>query len=249
MKIFYLDETGNTGAKADPEQPLHIIGALIIDADQARNMERALIDIAHDKFGGKSAENAFEFKGSDIRSGKGDFAEMRPDERIELVHEIVALLKKFDAQFTYFGIDKEKQPSSRHPHDLAFMFLAESAQDMLQPKNEYGLIIADEGSGLDEYLIQKMHSYKRNNTGWGYRPTQIDNIIGAIHYVDSQDDWLVQLSDILTHFVMRRERHWRAFIKQKDSGRFDDWAAASHISIQADIAIYKAIGPKRKIYP
>ena len=39
MKLIYLDEAGNTGSKADPDQPIHMIGSLIVDEAHVRPIE------------------------------------------------------------------------------------------------------------------------------------------------------------------------------------------------------------------
>lgn len=254
MKLFYLDEAGNTGGKVDPDQPLHIIGALIVDGDVARHMELRLIEIADQYFGRNATNDDFEFKGSDIKSGDGYCKGIAPAVRIQLVKDLIAVLGQFDAKFMYAGIDKEKQPSSRYPHELAFQFISERAQDLLSGEDGYGLIVADQGSGLDAYLINRMHHYKRHNTGWGWRPTQINNIVGAIHYVDSCDDWLVQLSDVMTYVSTRYRKLHRTWIDSWPAHNTPlvDWIKPQHIAVRTDVELYELLSPHisiSKIYP
>ena len=79
MKLIYIDEAGNTGAKADPDQPIHMIGALIVDQNQIRKIEiklRILAEICADLINASGhfvLVDQIEFHGSELYGGKKYF--------------------------------------------------------------------------------------------------------------------------------------------------------------------------------
>ena len=88
MKLIYLDEAGNTGAKADPDQPIHMIGSLIVDQGQIRDIEQQLEGIAEQALlkmqGGpiRPLAEGLEFHGADLFNGKKMFENVGPEIRI-----------------------------------------------------------------------------------------------------------------------------------------------------------------------
>jgi hypothetical protein len=209
MKLIYIDEAGNTGKKADPDQPLHMIGALIVDESQVRAIEVMLNDIALEyadliaKAGHGIRSADLEFHGSEIFGGKKAFAHLTVKARIALCNEIIAACKAGGALFGFAAVDKMKLWTSFHPHMICFQFMLERVQDYLRPQNALGLIVADEHRELEDYIIHDLAFSKRVNTGWGYRPTTIANIVDTVHFVKSKHNRLVQACDVLTYFCLK----------------------------------------------
>jgi hypothetical protein len=123
-----MDETGNTGTKADPAQPIHLIGCLIIEDAAVRRLEDALSAIAAAYFPDKAKEQAFEFQGSEMFQGSGIFKGTEPANRIKAVHAIIDAVHEHVAAFAYAGVNKIKSYANDHPHRIAFTLLVERLQ-------------------------------------------------------------------------------------------------------------------------
>ncbi len=207
MKLIYIDEAGNTGTKADPDQPIHMIGTLIVDQSQVRGIEVKLNEIAErcavsiTSSGHKVSADAVEFHGTDLFGGNKVFRHMKPAERITVCGEIIAVCKAEKAIFGSCAIDKFKLWGG-HPHMRCFQFTLERVQDYLTVVNGLGLIVADEHRELEEEMIHDLAFSKRVSTGWGWRPTPITSIVDTVHFVKSRHNRLVQACDVLTYFLI-----------------------------------------------
>lgn len=208
MKLIYLDEAGNTGSKADPDQPIHMIGSLIVDQSQVRPIEVRLNDLAERcrtlirAAGHLVPADPIEFHGTDLFGGRGAFKAINPTARIALCEDIVTACQDGEAAFGYCAVDKMKLPGG-HPHMRCFQFTLERLQDHLSSRGELGLLVADEHRELEEEIIQDLAFSKEFTTGWGYRPTAIENIIDTVHFVKSRHNRLVQACDVLTYFRLK----------------------------------------------
>lgn len=158
MKLIYLDEAGNTGSKADPDQPIHMIGSLIVDHAHVRPIEvrlnaladrcRTLIRAA----GCPVPADPIEFHGADLYGGKGVFKPISPAARIALCEDIVAACRDGEAAFGHCAADKMKLRGG-HPHMICFQLTLERLQIRLSREGEFGLLIADEHRELEEKII------------------------------------------------------------------------------------------------
>lgn len=208
MKLIYLDEAGNTGSKADPDQPIHMIGSLIVDHAHVRPIEVKLNALAERcrtlirSAGRPAPTDPIEFHGADIFGGKGPFKPINPAVRIAICEDIIEACRDGEAAFGHCAVDKMKLWGG-HPHMRCFQFTLERLQDHLSSKGELGLLIADKHRELEEEIIQNLAFSKEFTTGWGHRPTAIKNIIDTVHFVKSKHNRLVQACDVLTYFRLK----------------------------------------------
>ncbi|MFM2045392.1 MAG: hypothetical protein RLY86_3968 [Pseudomonadota bacterium] len=205
VKLIYIDEAGNTGTKADPNQPYHMLGTLIVDETQVRPAEMAVRDIAHRYLPAGRGTADIELHGQHIRGGKGVFRTMPIDQRKQLMLDLLDVLLAHDIGFGYVAIDKAKHlgRSSKHPHEIAFLILVEQIQDILEKQGAFGLLIADQQDEVEDRLINNLDHYKQHATNWGYRRVPIDRVVDSIHFVKSRNNWLIQLADIATFATYR----------------------------------------------
>ena len=234
MRFIYIDEAGNTGRRADPDQPIHMVGALIVDETQVRGLEivlnelgretankltraghrSAALDVGPEKFPVQGHE--VEFHGAEIYGGRGIAGTgLNPQERIELCGAIVEACKAAGVRYGSAAVDKMKLQGGGHPHLHCFQFMLERVQDYLARENVLGLIVADEHRELEEHLIRDLAFSKDYSTGWGWRPTAIRNIVDTVHFVKSRHNRLVQACDVLTYFRLRGQR-----IVSRETSRF-----------------------------
>ena len=198
-----MDETGNTGTKVDPAQPIHLIGCLIVEDAAVRPFEDALAAIAAAHFPEKSKDPAFEFHGAEMFQGSGIFKGTKPTERLAATQAIVDAVSEHVAAFGYAGVDKTKSYANDHPHRIAFTLLVEHLQTWLKRRDALGLIIADENKEISQKLIDDFALFKEFATNWGYRRIPVTNIIDSVHFVQSHNNRIMQACDVITYMFMK----------------------------------------------
>lgn len=259
MKLIYIDEAGNTGDKADPDQPIHMLGALMVSEDQVRPAETAIRSVAMKYLGPAVIDPGVELHGHHIRGGKGAFKQMDVKTRLDLTKELLGIPGQHGIEFGYTAIDKAKlrRLTPKHPHELAFMFLVERVQDILQNDEQLGLLIADEQEEMEDRLIANLNIYKNHRTNWGYRPTAINNIVDSIHFVKSRNNWLIQLADVVTFVALRGLRTNNTLFEkwQSSSSRPNNYKGwldqVATISQKTDLDLLRCLPIQRftKTYP
>jgi hypothetical protein len=99
-----MDESGNSGEKSDPNQPIHLLGCMVVDASKVNDFEAALDEVAKAHF--PSTWRQVEFKAHDIFSGKRQFKGLPVEKRIQIATEVLEKANEYSVGFGYTGIDK-----------------------------------------------------------------------------------------------------------------------------------------------
>jgi hypothetical protein len=239
VQLIYVDESGNTGAKRDPKQPIHLLGAVLVDEGNVRPIEDALQAIADQCQPLWSIDPTFEFHAVDLCSGRGHFAHMDWSARLALLNELVAVLERHDCKIGYAAITKLRNPSSKTPHELAFMFLVERLEDYLQVRNQRGLIVADENKEVEKDVIRNFARYKIGSTGWGWRPTKIERLIDSVHFVRSENNHLIQMADLVAYLLLRGKRAqdglFEKFLSERPTANWRTWLASNATAYQSAV--------------
>ncbi len=216
MYLIYVDEAGNTGLRKDPDQPIHMLGALLVEEGKVESLSEAMYDIGKRNFGTLIFDPKFELHGKDLFGGSGLFKLIPPAARIQACREIVETLHTLDVDLMFTAIDKMRLTGSEHPHGLAFKFLIERVQDYLHRKTALGLLIADENQEMEQKLIGDLVQAKVIGTNWGYRPTVVKNIIDSVHFVQSINNKNIQCIDVVTYFLNKGRR-----VKEKLAAQYE----------------------------
>lgn len=205
MYLIYTDEAGNTGFKADPDQPIHMICALIVPADRVPEINKAVTDVLRRFFPGQSLD-AIEIHGCEIFGGKRQYKNVAPQIRIDLVHALVDTIIQHELRIGYAAVDKMRSLARRHPHELAFGLLAERLQAVLDTEEAIGLIIADENHEIQRPVIEAMRNYQNNGFNFGGPGKPMHRIIDTVHFIESSDNRVLQLADLATFFLCKAQR-------------------------------------------
>ena len=227
MRLFYIDDSGNTGARLDsPTEPIHWLVALAVTPAGVKQIEAEALGVALKYFKARAFAADFELHGGDLFGGRGDARALAPAERILVLKEVFALVGRFGAKIWVRGIHKqrhgkrasEKGYAPEHPYKLAFMYLVESldgwlssiqpAGDLLEreSKGVYGLHISDEQAEVGRDLVAGFARWRQSGTDHGYRTRDIKFLIDTVHYVPSHDSWLIQLVDCIAFIRNRLEK-------------------------------------------
>jgi hypothetical protein len=200
MLFAYIDETGNSGGKKSEDQPIHLLGSLVIDSCEVRFVEDAMDEIAA---GYSEDGSSVEFKGADLYGGHGSFKKTKPADRIVTTEKLIDLAVEHARAFGYAGVDKRKSFASDHPQVISITFLLERLQPYLRAHKEHALIVADEYNELGDSLIEQYERFKKTGTSWGYAKVKLANVVDSLHYVKSKHSRLLQLCDVLTHVTIK----------------------------------------------
>ena len=195
MQLFYIDEAEGVGRTEHDD--IYILGTIILDEVQLRTVESELRELAVNFLKGKSPL-AFEFHGYEIYQGRGPFKGVPPDDRIAIVEAMLEIAEKNGVKFGYSCIRKRQCFAKMHPHQLAFLVLAERIEDTLKHEKELGLIVADENPAMEQRLVEDLELFKIADTNFGWRPTKIEHVVDSIHFVRSKNNRTIQLADVAT---------------------------------------------------
>jgi len=157
-----------------------------------------------------------ELHACDIFVGKGAFRRKPRSARIRLIAEVLELVPTHGLRIIWAAIHKQSfhrmyhKPAFpadlMHPHDLAFMLVAERCQRFLTESSpdECGLFIADESPGCERMLRSSLREYQTHGAHIG--PTApMDRLLDTVHFVDSAESPFIQIADFCAYFA-RRDR-------------------------------------------
>lgn len=215
MYLAYMDECGNTGLNADPDQPIHLLGCLLVKEDKVRPLEEAIAEITAKHFAEHSKHDRFEWHGTDLYGGKGFFRDTKPQQRIDAVTDLFAAVTEHGAAFGYSGVDKIASFAKDHPHRICFTLLVERLEPWLKSRNERCLLVADENNEVGQTLITDMEIFKTRSTTWGYKQVKVESIVDSVHYVKSFNNRIVQATDVMSFIICKAIR-----LKRDNMDRF-----------------------------
>lgn len=211
MYLCYIDESGNTGSNLkDAHQPYLVLLTLLVPAQCVKNIENDLREIGYKYFGAESRNTDFEFHGDAIYNArKADryFKKHPLEKRLILLDELVDVLLKYnEIKIGYVLSNKSRYFGNLHIQQMAFHLLVEKIEEHLNGHlNDYGLLIADEQDELEQKLIDDLDHFKQHGTTFGYKKVQIERIIDSVHFVQSHNNHLMQLADVLCYLVRKGE--------------------------------------------
>lgn len=204
MYLAYMDESGNSGDKSDPEQPIHLLGCLLVEDSHVRPLEDAIREAACKHFPASGGD--FEFHGVDLYNGARSCKKVPVETRLAATEDVLSATAMYAAGFGYTGIDKRRSNASDHPHRIAFSLMIEGIQPFLSQRDALGLIVADEYNEIGQTIIRDIDQFKTTGTSWGYRKVKARNIIDSVHFVKSHNNRLIQACDLVTYFTLKAIR-------------------------------------------
>jgi len=234
MRLYYVDESGNTGLNLDsPDQPVHWVVALELTPHAVKAIQSEMLRLASRIFGSRARDPRFEFHGGDIFQGRGDCSRLAVTERVALYKELLSLLARYECSIFVQGIDKAglreyvktRAEPPLHPHRMAFAYLLERIDEALERAQLdatplYGLVVADEQKEMDRDIVRRFADWRDAGTRFGHRSRELRYLLDTIHYVPSHDSWLIQLVDCVAYVRGRYGRVLRE--KGDDGGRYSE---------------------------
>lgn len=207
MLLCYIDESGNTGNNLkDKHQPYLVLTALLVPPECIKDIENDVRSLGYRYFSAESRNTDFEFHGDDIYNARGRyFKKLSLDQRIKLLDDIVDIAIKYEQiKIGYISIEKAKYFANPHIQQAAFSLLVEKIEERLKGHlNSYCLLIADEQDEIEQKLIDDLDYFKQHGTVFGYKKVQVDRIIDSVHFVQSNNNYLMQLTDVICYLIRK----------------------------------------------
>jgi hypothetical protein len=211
MYLIYLDESGNSGKNlADTQQPVFVLGALIVPEEKWLAVEaelEQLVSPIRSIVGEK-----FEIHAHELARGEGSFKHMSLTDRLTLRDALLHSARKHGLRFVYRSIVKKRyaQWLSKvyggnvfiNPHLAAFPLVGQILNNFLreQGKLSLGILIFDENREV--YMdIERTVRLLRADPG----NLRLNRIIEKGFFVDSRKSLLIQLSDVCTYHARKLE--------------------------------------------
>lgn len=218
--LLHIDESGNTGGNLkDIHQPYLVLSALMVRPHKIKEIEDDLRSLGYRYFAAESRNTDFEFHGDTIYNARDRyFKKISLEKRIEILDELVnIIIKHEDILIGYISIEKQKYFAKLHIQQTAFHLLVEKIEERLQGYlDSHCLLIADEQDEIEQKLIDDLDHFKQHGTIFGYKSIAIERIIDSVHFVQSHNNYLMQLSDVLCYLIrkgkeseMKLLRSWR----------------------------------------
>ncbi len=207
MYLCYIDESGNTGNNLkDVHQPYLVLTALLVPPENIKHIENDLRSLGRHYFGVESNNTDFEFHGDGIYNARGRYFKRLPlGERINILDALVDVVLKHDCiRIGYVSIKKSEYDGKLHIQQSAFSLLVEKVEELLKGQlNSYCLLVADEQDELEQRLIDDLDHYKQHGMRFGQNNVLVDRIIDSVHFVQSNNNYLMQLTDVVCYLIRR----------------------------------------------
>ncbi len=212
MYLIYFDESGNSGTNlADPQQPVFVLGALIIPENLWQAVEADLESIL-DRDLPPPRATGFEIHAGDLRQGTGHFKGVPVAKRLAIRDDWLRVAAKHGLRFIYRAITKSRyerwmksafgQNISVNPHLAAFPLVAHVANNYLRSlsKDALGIIISDDNREVVDD-IERFLKLLRATSG----TLRLDRIIEKGFFIDSKKSLLIQLADLCALHARKEE--------------------------------------------
>jgi hypothetical protein len=212
MYLIYFDESGNSGNNlADPQQPVFVLGALIVHESVWQGVEVDL-EASLNRHVTSPRSTTFEVHAGDLRQGTGAFKGIPMASRIALRDEWMSIAARHELRFIYRAITKARYERwmksafgsniTVNPHLAAFSLVAQVANNYLRTLSEeaLGIIISDENHEVVDDL-ERFLKLLRAESGI----LRLDRIIEKGFFIDSKTSLLIQLADLCTLHARKYE--------------------------------------------
>lgn len=210
MHLVYFDESGNSGNNLnDADQPIFVLGALIVPEDCWSSIEAGLEAELATHFPEIAAESE-EIHSGDLRGSRGCFKGVAVPQRVALRDAWLKVAGDHNLKFVYRSISKKRYKKWLHeafgssviinPHVAAFPLVSTVVNQHLAKLGERGMFISDENKEIMRD-VEKSIRQLRLTAG----PLRLSQIIEKGFFIDSAKSRILQLCDMCVLHARKRE--------------------------------------------
>jgi hypothetical protein len=215
VQFAYFDESGNTGNNlSDDEQPVFILCALLVAADEWQEVEKELYAARAALFADATIPKNFEVHALDLVSPrKTHFLSDYPSAlRLQLYRDWLHIAKQRKVNIFYKAIVKKRYsrwlkeslgPKVRiNPQVAAFVFLANVINEYLSSLKppSLGIFISDENREVVTDIEESIRVLRIDSSR-----LRLSQIVEKGFFIESRKSLLLQLCDLCTFSVRKRE--------------------------------------------
>lgn len=201
MHLVYFDESGNSGNNLnDPEQPIFVLGALIVPESCWQAVESELEGRLSETFPAIAA-GGIEVHAGDLRGSRGCFKDVPVNSRVALRDAWLNIAHAHALKFVFRSIDKKRYQKWMHstfgvgvsinPHVAAFPLVSMVVNQHLANERALGMFISDENK---EIVRDVEKSIRQLRLAGG--PLRLSQIIEKGFFIDSSKSRILQLCDM-----------------------------------------------------
>ncbi len=210
MNLLYVDESGDTGKSGTDHL---VLGAAALFEGKWRHLRGALQGVLKKHFPDAS-KRPLEIHASHVRSGKGLFGALAPQEKHVLFADFCALVNDFrESEITLFAVVYHKQSwFAKNPGATGDELYSAAFADLVSRfdlflKRRYregfpskGLIIADpRNTALSKALRKRVLQFHDSGTPWA----ALENVIESVLFLESHESPGLQLADLCSYVLWR----------------------------------------------
>lgn len=201
MKLYYADESGNTGIDLDnKEQPIFVLGSICIEDKNWHEI--------NNYFNKRKVEIFEKFKDIEIHTNeifspprKSIFHIKNWHDNLKILDNLVDLVMELDIEFNFIAIDKKNFKLDLQqkygnfvkidPYIFGFTTLYNEFSNELEKNNSKGIIFLDEILDIPQTLNKLYPELSKNN----------NSIIEQALFLKSKDTNFIQIADIFSFYV------------------------------------------------
>ena len=212
MVLIYLDESGDTGVNlSDVQQPVFVLGAMLMPQDKWKPCEEKFRTIISDFFGGKVPEN-FELHTMDmvsrskwfknysidnVKSLRDRLIQLVIDEKIPIMYR--KIIKK---DYQRYCENKYGKSIKIEPYIMAFPFICFGVESYLKENKDLAILILDEHRSFKD-IEQSLKILRNAEIG----KIGTESIIEKGFSVDSSKSYPIQLLDLFLYYLRKYHEH------------------------------------------
>lgn len=203
MQLIFFDE-----AKDDKDYPVYHLGGVCIDEADLADVEVRIAQLAEKSFGSAVLDRGTEFHAAEIFHRKAHFKTWDDfGARLGLLREFVGILSLQQVGLIDIQINSAKLHDSQSSSDIAFMFLCERSNQLMQARGKMGMLIGDRDTDSSAAkCATSLSSYRVNGTDFQYGQ-KITNLVDSVHFTHSHLSRFLQLADVYTWLKQFRHRN------------------------------------------
>lgn len=202
MNLIYFDESRNSGTNLnDPEQPVFVLGALVVPESCWQALEADLEAALAEHFP-EIAKGGVEVHSSDLRGNRHAFRGVDLARRVAFRDAWLSIAQAHPLRFiARVTVKKQYQKWLGetfgagavviNPHIVAFHRIAVAVNDHLRAKGELGVFISDENKEIVKD-VEKLIRQLRLADG----PLRLSNVVEKGFFIDSAKSRILQLCDM-----------------------------------------------------
>lgn len=192
MLVTYFDEVKYQKGRS----PYYWLGAIVADATTIWTLEKEVNDLAESVFGHRHLTKHTEFHAADMLNAHGPFEGWGWDRRIDTLKRLITVFGSTQNLFkVYVRMDPQKMLSS-DVEGMAFMFLIERIDQVLQGQKQPGILIGDrESETIAGKFATSLSAYRMSGTRFAYGK-ELKHLLDTVHFTHSHHSRMLQLADL-----------------------------------------------------